>query len=50
MKDTLEEIMLYAVATLAVVVAVAVAAFVCGSLMGFGTMIARIAFRMWGVS
>lgn len=49
MKDTLEEIMLYAVATLAVVVAVAVGAFICGTLLGFGTMIARIAFRMWGV-
>ena len=48
MKDTLEEIMLYAVATLAVV-AVAVGAFICGTLMGFGSMIARIAFRMWGV-
>lgn len=49
MKNTLEEIMLYAVATLAVIVAVAVGAFICGTLMGFGSMIARIAFRMWGV-
>ena len=49
MMAILEEIMLYAVATLAVVVAVAVGAFICGTLMGFGSMIARIAFRMWGV-
>ena len=47
--DTIKEIMLWAVATLAVVVAVAVCAFICGTLMGFGSMIARIAFRMWGV-
>ena len=49
MKDTLEEIMLYAVATLAVLLAVAVGAFIGGTLLGFGSMIARIAFRMWGV-
>lgn len=49
MKDTLEEIMLYTVAGLAIILAVAVGAFICGTLLGFGTMIARVAFRMWGV-
>jgi hypothetical protein len=49
MKDTLEEIMLYAVATLAVILSVALVAFICGTLFGFATVIARVAFRMWGV-
>lgn len=49
MKNTLEEIMLYAVAILAITLTVAVGAFICGTLLGFGTMIARVAFRLWGV-
>ena len=49
MKDTLEAIMLWAVAILAVILSVALIAFICGTLMGFGTMIARVAFRLWGV-
>ena len=49
MKDTLEEIMLWAVAILGVILAVAVVAFVCGTLFGFATLIARAAFHLWGV-
>ena len=49
MMTILEEIMLWAVAVLAIILAVAVGAFICGTLMGFATVIARVAFRMWGV-
>ena len=42
MKDTLEEIMLYAVATLAVILSVALVAFICGTLL-------FVTLRMWGV-
>jgi hypothetical protein len=49
MKDTLEEIMLWAVAILAIILAVGMVAFICGTLFGFATLIARVAFRLWGV-
>ena len=49
MKNTLEEIMLWTVAALAIILSVGIVAFVCGTLFGFATMISRVAFRMWGV-
>jgi hypothetical protein len=49
MKHTLNEIMLCAVAILAIILAVGIVAFVCGTLFGFATLIARAAFHLWGV-
>ena len=42
MKDTLEEIMLYAGATLVFILSVAVVGFICGTLL-------FVTLRMWGV-
>lgn len=46
---TMNEIMIWTVAILGVILSVALVAFVCGTLFGFATLIARVAFRLWGV-
>lgn len=46
---SLEEILLWLLAILGIFVAVAVTAFFVGTAMGFFMLIARIAFRLWGV-